>query len=239
MAGDGELESLKQGARGCEGTPAPSAPWKNLRFTTSYVRSELAGHLPNSIRNVSDQLHLGPMPVGRAMETLDEQIVRAPVADIFAVVRDVESWPALLSHYRYVRFRKRSADGGGIVEMSANRPFGLVDWPTWWLSEMAVDASRPAVRFKHIGGVTKAMDVEWSFTPVEGGTHVRLLHAWDGPNWPLIGVIAATAVIGPVFIHGIASRTLAGLVREAERSTRPEARGPRPESAESQVTTHR
>ena len=62
------------------------------------------------------------------------------------------------------------------------------------------------------------MDVEWSFTPVAGGTHVRLLHAWDGPQWPLIGVIAATAVIGPVFIHGIASRTLEGLAREAERS---------------------
>jgi hypothetical protein len=36
-------------------------------------------------------------------------------------------------------------------------------------------------------------------------------------------------VIGPVFIHGIASRTLAGLALAAERSVRPEARGQRPE----------
>ena len=185
--------------------------------------------------------NLGPMPVGRAMETLDERIVRAPVASTFNVVKNVELWPALLSHYRFVRFRSRTADGGGIVEMSANRPFGLADWPTWWLSEMSVDDQRPAVRFRHIGGITKAMDVEWSFTPVEGGTHVRLLHVWDGPPWPLIGVFAATAVIGPVFVHGIASRTLEGLAREAERW--PDARGQRPEareitSHESPVTSH-
>jgi hypothetical protein len=109
--------------------------------------------------------------------------------------------------------------------MSANRPFGLLDWPTWWLSEMRVDGQRPAVRFRHIGGVTKEMDVEWTFEPVDEGTHVRVVHAWDGPHWPLIGVFAATNVIGPVFIHGIASRTVAGLGREAEGRTRPRAIG--------------
>jgi len=158
---------------------------------------------------------LGPMPVGRAMETLDERVVRSSVPRIFEIVRNVEHWPALLTHYRFVRFRERTASSG-IVEMSANRPFGVVNWPTWWLSQMAVDEVAPAVRFHHIGGVTKGMDVEWSFEPVPGGTHVRLLHVWDGPPWPLIGVIAATAVIGPVFIHGIASRTLEGLARVAE-----------------------
>ena len=176
------------------------------------------------------------MPAGRAMETLDERVVRAPVATVFNIVKDVENWPAHLAHYRYVRFRRRTSDGGGIVEMSANRPFGVVDWPTWWLSEMQVDSSRPAVRFRHIGGVTKEMDVEWSFTPVEGGTHVKLLHAWDGPHWPLIGVFAATTVIGPVFIHGIASRTLAGLARVAEQATSDQR--PATSNAESPVTSH-
>ncbi|HSA57376.1 MAG TPA: SRPBCC family protein [Gemmatimonadaceae bacterium] len=162
-------------------------------------------------------IHLGPMPAGRAMETVDERVVRAPVGTIFSLVREVEHWPALLSHYRHVRFRERAEDGSGIVDMSANRPFGLFNWPTWWTSQMAVDYGAPAVRFHHIGGVTKGMDVEWSFTAVEAGTHVRLVHVWDGPRWPLIGVFAATAVIGPVFVHGIASRTLEGLAREAER----------------------
>lgn len=162
---------------------------------------------------------LGPLPVGRPMETVDERVVRASVADIFALARQVEHWPAYLGHYRYVHMRERARDGGGIVEMSANRPFGVVNWPTWWLSEMSVDADAPNVRFRHIGGITTGMDVEWSFHPQPNGegTLVRLLHVWDGPRWPLIGVFAATSVIGPVFVHGIASRTLEGLARVAEQ----------------------
>lgn len=160
---------------------------------------------------------LGPMPLGRPMETLDERLVRAPLQTIFDLARRVEEWPAHLSHYRYVRFRERAPDGGGLVEMSAYRPFGPLGWPTWWLSEMSVDPRAPLVRFRHVGGITTGMDVEWSFTPVAGGTRVRILHVWDGPRWPLIGIVAATAVIGPVFVHGIAERTLAGLAAVAER----------------------
>jgi ribosome-associated toxin RatA of RatAB toxin-antitoxin module len=164
--------------------------------------------------------NLGPMPLGRAMRTVDEGFVHAPLSLVFEIVRDVEHWPAHLAHYRFVRFRDRASDGGGIVEMSANRPFGLFNWPTWWLSEMQVRDARgaaPAVRFRHIGGITKGMDVEWRFESRAGGTHVELVHAWDGPRWPLIGVFAATVVIGPVFVHGIAMRTLAGLAKVAER----------------------
>ncbi len=161
-------------------------------------------------------LDLGPMPTGLRMATTDELTVRAPIGRIFELARDVERWPEHLRHYRYVRFNRRASDGGGIVEMSANRPFGAINWPTWWRSEMSVIAGAPAVRFRHVAGITKGMDVEWSFTPTLDGTHVRILHVWDGPPWPVVKHVAANAVIGPVFIHGIASRTLAGLARVAE-----------------------
>ena len=161
---------------------------------------------------------LGAMPAGRAMETIDERVVRAPLSVIFDIARSVEHWPAYLRHYRFVRFRQRATDGGGLVEMSANRPFGLLDWPTWWLSEMAVNRDVPYIRFRHVEGITAGMDVEWSFTPAaSGATNVRIVHVWNGPPWPLIGEFAATNVIGPVFVHGIASRTLSGLARVAER----------------------
>jgi hypothetical protein len=105
--------------------------------------------------------------------------------------------------------------------MSANRPFGPIPWPTWWVSLMEIqerdDMAAPAIRFRHIEGITTGMEVEWSFQPVTDGTHVTGLHLWDGPAWPLIGSVAARRVIGPVFVHGIASRTLAGLARVAER----------------------
>lgn len=183
-------------------------------------------------RDLARPLDLGPMPLGRPMETIDEQLVRAPVGTMFELASNVENWPAHLSHYRYVRFRKRCADGGGLVEMSAYRPFHITNtskgplranWPTWWLSEMSVNAARPSIRFRHVGGITKGMDVEWTFTPAPRGTHVQILHVWDGPRVPVVGMWAAMYVIGPVFVHGIASRTLAGLADVAERATKKSA----------------
>jgi ribosome-associated toxin RatA of RatAB toxin-antitoxin module len=175
---------------------------------------------------VSEPFDLGPMPLGRKMETVDERLVRAPIGIMYELASKVEKWPSHLPHYRYVKFRQRRSDGGGVVEMSAFRPFHLtpksplgIDWPTWWLSEMALNAEKPSIRFRHVGGITKGMDVEWTFAPVPGGTHVRIVHLWDGPRVPFLGRLAATYVIGPVFVHGIASRTLSGLAAVAERET--------------------
>lgn len=167
-----------------------------------------------------EPFELGPMPLGRPMETVDRRLVKAPWRTMFDLAKKVEDWPAHLSHYRYVKFRERASDGGGIVEMSADRPFGPVGWPTWWLSEMSVDDGAPAIRFRHIEGITRGMDVEWTFRSVPGATEVTIVHVWDGPPLPFIGIPAATMVIGPVFIHGIASRTLAGLASAAERQAR-------------------
>jgi len=164
---------------------------------------------------------LGPMPAKRLMTTVDERVVRAPLDRMFPIASDVDRWPKHLRHYRHVRLVERDPAGGGLVEMSASRPFGVLNWPTWWVSEMEVrplgGAVPPAIRFCHVQGITTGMEVEWSFTPTSGGTHVRIVHEWNGPPWPVVGGVAATLVIGPIFIHGIASRTLAGLAQAAER----------------------
>jgi ribosome-associated toxin RatA of RatAB toxin-antitoxin module len=185
-------------------------------------------------KDLARPFDLGPMPLGSEMEEVDSQYVHAPVTLMFELASKVEKWPTYLPHYRYVRFREKRSDGGGLVEMSANRPFTVepwlpgpfsrgplpLNWPTWWLSEMSVDAVKPSIRFRHVGGITKGMEVEWTFIPAPNGTHVRIVHLWDGPAWPVIGPFAATNVIGPVFVHGIASRTLAGLGAVAEKKAR-------------------
>lgn len=172
---------------------------------------------------------LGPMPSDRRMQTVDELVVHAPLEIIFTLAADVLQWPLHLAHYRFVRFHERRSDGGGTVEMSANRPFGAVNWPTFWTSLMSItppgSARVPSIRFRHVRGVTTGMDVEWTFERVAAGTRVRILHVWNGPPWPLIGDVAARGVIGPVFVHGIAQRTLAGLARAAERLTDEGSRG--------------
>lgn len=150
------------------------------------------------------------------MRTVDRLMVRADATAMFEAAADVERWPERLRHYRWVRFNQRRADGG-VVEMAAVRPFGPLRWPVWWESEMWIDAARREVRYRHIRGITKGMDVIWSVVP--RGPHetdVTIVHTWDGPPWPMIRVPAAEWVIGPVFVHGIAARTLAGLASAVE-----------------------
>lgn len=154
------------------------------------------------------------------MITVDRRHVAAALERVFAHAADVERWPALLPHYRWVRFLERRGDGGGgLVEMAAWRPFGPARWPTWWTSEMTVEREVPRIRYRHVRGITRGMDVAWEFAPDGGGVLVTITHRWGGPAWPLIGGAAADLLIGPVFVHGIASRTLAGIARAAEGRT--------------------
>lgn len=151
------------------------------------------------------------------MITHNEIRIAASPGRCFRVAADVERWPEILPHYRRVRFRRRDDFGRGLVEMAAYRPFGRLRYPVWWVSEMRSDESAPVVRYRHVEGITRGMEVEWRFHPDGGGVHVEILHEWsEGPNWPLIGRLAADRVIGPVFIHDVAGRTLAGVKREAE-----------------------
>jgi ribosome-associated toxin RatA of RatAB toxin-antitoxin module len=157
------------------------------------------------------------------MRTVDEIVVRAPVAACFQAGADVERWPELLPHYRWVRFQRKDGFGRGRVEMAARRPFGPLSYPVWWVSEMDVDSARPAVLYRHVAGVTTGMEVEWTFAEREDGTtNVRIVHDWEeGPRWPLpasLRRVIADRVIGPLFIHHVAARTLRGIRRYLEGS---------------------
>ena len=149
------------------------------------------------------------------MRTVDRLFMRAPVERVFGAAANVERWPELLRHYRWVRVLERRTESA-LVEMAAWRPFGRFNYPTWWVSEMWVDPGAPAVRYRHVRGITSGMAVEWQLVPTRDGTEVTIVHEWSGPPWPLIRRPAAEWVIGPVFIHGIASRTLAGIRHAVE-----------------------
>ena len=152
------------------------------------------------------------------MRTIDETIAAAPADVCFQVAADVERWPDILAHYRRVRFLRKDGFAEGLVEMAAWRRFGPVGWPTWWISEMVHDPIARTVTYQHVYGITRGMDVLWEVTGLpDGRSHLRILHEWEGPEWPLIGRFAANAVIGPHFVSAIAGRTLAGVAREAER----------------------
>src|SRR5439155_1598120 len=88
-----------------------------------------------------------------AVRTVDQVLIRAPVARVFQFACEIERWPYILPHYRWVRFLDRR-DGGGTVEMAAWRPFGLLRYPVWWVSEMTVDRANRAIRYRHVRGLT-------------------------------------------------------------------------------------
>src|SRR2546426_4735383 len=78
------------------------------------------------------------------MLTVDRISIRAPAERVFQVAADIERWPRILAHYRWVRFLERDATGGGgggVVEMAAWRPFGPVRYPAWWVSQMTVNGA--------------------------------------------------------------------------------------------------
>ena len=149
------------------------------------------------------------------MRTVDQILIRAPLDRVFHAAADIERWPDILPHYRWVRFLDRRHDDAGTVEMAAWRPFGPVRYPVWWVSEMTIDRAKREIRYRHLKGITRGMEVAWRFEAVEG-VLVTIVHEWPGPAWPLVGRLAANLVIGPVFIHGIARRTLAGIKRAVE-----------------------
>ena len=152
------------------------------------------------------------------MRTVDEGHCAAPADVCFQVAADVEDWVRILPHYRWVTFREQTGMGEGIVEMAAWRRFGPLPYPTWWVSRMTNLPAQRRIHYEHIDGITQGMRVEWAVDPdPAGGSRLKIVHEWEGPGWPLIGGFAARRVIGPHFVHVIATRTLAGVAREAER----------------------
>src|SRR5256885_14663955 len=91
------------------------------------------------------------------MHTVDQIAIGAPMDRVFQFASDVERWPEILSHYRWVRFLDRHASGG-TVEMAACRPFRALRYPAWGVSEMTVDGPAREIRYPHVRGITQRME---------------------------------------------------------------------------------
>jgi uncharacterized membrane protein len=134
--------------------------------------------------------------------------IAAPYDRIFDLAADVERWPRLLPHYRYVRpVDVGAGEGGRRFAMGARR--GRI--PVSWEARQLPLRDERRIEFHHTGGVTRGMDVAWRFdrvTEAQSETwDVSIEHELD-LRWPLIGRFAADRVIGPHFIDAIAGRTL-------------------------------
>jgi ribosome-associated toxin RatA of RatAB toxin-antitoxin module len=147
------------------------------------------------------------------MRTRIHQLVQAPFERVFALAADVERWPELLPHYRYVRRLPDPSERH--FEMGARR--GPI--PVRWRAIQRPLPDQRRIEFVHTGGVTRGMAVAWRFEEGGDGLDVSIEHELH-LGWPLIGDIAARRVIGPQFIDAIAGRTLRRVKELAEASGR-------------------
>jgi ribosome-associated toxin RatA of RatAB toxin-antitoxin module len=157
------------------------------------------------------------------LHTENEIFVQADLAEIYQLAAAVERWPEILPHYRWVHVLRDDGDRR-LVEMAARR-----DWiPVRWRAEQRLFPEEWRITFRHVGGFTKGMEVEWLFEPTEQGcVRVAILH--DLPRLlglPLVGDLAANRIVGPLFVKDIAGKTLRRIKQLAEAGASIGGRGP-------------
>jgi len=135
------------------------------------------------------------------MHTGNSIIMHAPKMAIFETAANLELWPKILPHYRYIRYLERANDRN-LVVMAAVRS-GI---PIAWTSEQVIDRENVEVRFHHLKAWTKGMDVVWTFKETPAGVLVEIMHELQFRNRVLAPI--AEPIIGNFFIHHIAGQTL-------------------------------
>jgi ribosome-associated toxin RatA of RatAB toxin-antitoxin module len=135
------------------------------------------------------------------MHKANSLLMRAPKMAIFETAANLELWPKILPHYRYIRFLERGADRN-IVVMAAWRS-GI---PISWTSEQIIDRERLEIHFHHLKAWTKGMRVVWTFSDRPDSVLVAISHDLRFRIRPLAPIV--DLVIGDFFIHNIANKTL-------------------------------
>lgn len=128
-------------------------------------------------------------------------VMRAPKMAIFETAANLELWPKILPHYRYIRFLERGPDRN-VVVMAARRS-GI---PISWTSEQIIDHHRLEIHFLHLKAWTKGMRVVWTFSDTPDGVLVVISHDLRFPIRALAPIV--DPIIGDFFIHGVANETL-------------------------------
>jgi ribosome-associated toxin RatA of RatAB toxin-antitoxin module len=139
--------------------------------------------------------------------------IAAPPELVFRLAHDVERWERLLPHYARSRIRERRPDGSVVADFVARRPLIAVlglGVPVAWRSRTWSEPATCRLRFVHVAGATRGMDVTWRIEPTAGGCHVEIEHDFQ-PRAPWFAT-----VVDRWFTRPIAGRTLATFKSLAE-----------------------
>jgi ribosome-associated toxin RatA of RatAB toxin-antitoxin module len=148
--------------------------------------------------------------------------IAAPADLVFSLARDVERWSDLLPHYTRSVAVERRPDGSLVADFIARRPLiGVLGLglPVTWRSRTWSDPATRHLRFVHLAGATKGMDVTWHIDPAadveiaaagRAGCTVTIAHDF-APRVP-----GFARFVDRVFTRPIAGRTLATFKALAE-----------------------
>src|SRR5437867_13434559 len=110
------------------------------------------------------------------MHKTNSLLMRAPKVEIFETAANLELWPKILPHYRYIRFLERGTDRN-IVVMAARRS-GI---PTSWRSGQIIDADALEIRFPHLTRWTKGLRAACRFLAQPMAVLLTFATDWDFP----------------------------------------------------------
>jgi len=139
--------------------------------------------------------------------------VGAPPELVFRLARDVERWVLLLPHYSRSRLVRDEGEGRLVVDFIARRPLvGVLGLglPVAWRARTWSEPDALRLRFVHVAGVTRGMDVTWRIEPAAPGSRVTIDHLFR-PRAP-----GLAAFVDGFFTRPIAGRTLATFKSLAE-----------------------
>jgi len=145
------------------------------------------------------------------MHTENHITIRGNIDRIYELAVEVTRWPEILPHYRWVKLiekegRKRT------VEMAATRD-GI---PVKWMAVQTIIPEEHRILFRHIEGPTTGMDVEWTLVRRGDEVDVTIKHDFSS-DIPLVGPIYDGFIVGKLFVHNIAGKTL-GRIKEIVES---------------------
>src|SRR5215217_5317653 len=106
-----------------------------------------------------------------AREAANEILIQGDPERIYALAATVEEWPTFLPHYRWVRVHSREGNRR-TVEMAAWRT-GI---PIRWVSYQWLWPEERRITFRHIGGLSRGMEVEWRIEESSPLVRVTITH---------------------------------------------------------------
>jgi ribosome-associated toxin RatA of RatAB toxin-antitoxin module len=141
--------------------------------------------------------------------------IDAPAGLVFALAHDVERWATLLPHYARSRAIDHDARGRPFVDFVARRPlvpFLGLGLPVAWRSRTWNEPETRRLRFVHVAGATRGMDVTWRIEASRDGLACRVTIGHDfSPRMPGFALF-----VDRFFTRPIAGRTLATFKALAE-----------------------